>query len=70
MTAAEYRAFKRGIAAAAPLGRMVVPEDVAEAALWFIAGGRSITGQMLVIDGGTHLGSGLRFGKQQARKRR
>jgi len=55
MSAAAYRSFKRGIEATAPLGRMVAPEDVAEAALWFIAGGRCITGQLLVIDSGNHL---------------
>jgi 3-oxoacyl-[acyl-carrier protein] reductase len=55
MTAAAYRKFKRGIEQTAPLRRMVQAEDVAEAALWFIAGGRSITGQLLVIDGGNHL---------------
>jgi 3-oxoacyl-[acyl-carrier protein] reductase len=70
MTASAYRAFKRGIAEASPLGRMVVPEDVAEAALWFIAGGRSITGQLLVIDGGTHLGKGFNFSASPASKRR
>ena len=47
--------FKRGIEQTAPLRRMVQAEDVAEAALWFIVGGRSITGQLLVIDGGNHL---------------
>jgi 3-oxoacyl-[acyl-carrier protein] reductase len=55
MTAAAYRKFKRGIEQTAPLRRMVQAEDVAEAALWFIACGRSITGQLLVIDGGNHL---------------
>jgi 3-oxoacyl-[acyl-carrier protein] reductase len=70
MTAAAYRGFKRGIAKASPLGRMVAPEDVAEAALWFIIGGRTITGQLLVIDGGTHLGKGINIGKPPLRKRR
>jgi 3-oxoacyl-[acyl-carrier protein] reductase len=70
MTAPAYRGFKRGIAEASPLGRMVVPEDVAEAALWFITGGRSITGQLLVIDGGTHLGKGIAIGKSRTRERR
>jgi 3-oxoacyl-[acyl-carrier protein] reductase len=55
MTPAAYRGFKRGIEETAPLGRMVAPEDVAEAALWFIDGGRCTTGQLLVIDSGHHL---------------
>lgn len=55
MTPAAYRGFKRGIEETAPLERMVTAEDVAEAALWFILGGRSITGQLLVIDSGHHM---------------
>jgi 3-oxoacyl-[acyl-carrier protein] reductase len=55
MSATAYRGFKRGIEETAPLGRMVTAEDVAEAALWFILGGRCITGQLLVIDSGNHM---------------
>jgi 3-oxoacyl-[acyl-carrier protein] reductase len=54
-----YRAFKVRVADSAPLKRMTMPEDVAEAALWFIEGGRSITGQFLVVDGGNHLNVNL-----------
>ena len=48
-------ALKRRTAEIAPLRRLVSPADVAEAVSWFALGGRSITGQLLVIDGGTHL---------------
>ena len=48
-------ALKRRTAEIAPLRRLVSPADVAEAVAWFALGGRSITGQLLVIDGGTHL---------------
>jgi len=51
----ELPAFKRKIAEVAPLRRVVSAEEVAEAVCWFALGGRSITGQLLVIDGGTHL---------------
>jgi 3-oxoacyl-[acyl-carrier protein] reductase len=48
-------ALKRRTAEIAPLRRLVSPAEVAEAVSWFALGGRSITGQLLVIDGGTHL---------------
>lgn len=51
----DLAAFKRQSADIAPLQRIVLPEEVAEAALWFAFGGKSITGQLLVIDAGTHL---------------
>lgn len=51
----ELADFKTKTASIAPLGRIVSPDEVAEAALWFALGGRTITGQLLVIDGGTHL---------------
>lgn len=47
--------FKARSAATAPLRRIVTPEDVAEAVGWLALGGRSITGQLLVVDAGTHL---------------
>jgi 3-oxoacyl-[acyl-carrier protein] reductase len=59
MDEARYPAFKAGVAESAPLKRMTTSEDVAEAALWFIEGGRAITGQFLVVDGGNHLNVNL-----------
>lgn len=47
--------LKAKTARMAPLQSIVTPSDVAEATLWFALGGRSVTGQLLVIDGGTHL---------------
>ena len=38
-----------------PCGACPKPEDVAEAVGWFLEGGRLITGQFLVVDGGVHL---------------
>jgi len=48
-------AFKGKVAAASPLQTIVTPADVAEAVCWLALQARSITGQLLVIDGGTHL---------------
>ena len=35
-----------------PLKRFGQPEDVAEAAYYFCAGGSYVTGQVIVVDGG------------------
>lgn len=51
----DYEAFKRRVAEGAPLRRIPDGEDVAEAIVFFAAGAASITGQLLVIDSGTHL---------------
>jgi 3-oxoacyl-[acyl-carrier protein] reductase len=40
-----------------PLRRPSTPEDVAEAIAWLICGAPTVTGELLMIDGGTHLGS-------------
>ena len=47
--------FKEHVTEIAPLKRIPTVEDVAEAILWFATGGACITGQLLVLDGGTHL---------------
>ena len=47
-------AFKRKAAQIAPLRRIVTPAEVAAAVRWFALGGAAITGQLLVIDAGTH----------------
>jgi 3-oxoacyl-[acyl-carrier protein] reductase len=51
----ELREFKQNVSSAAPLKRLVSPQEIAEAVSWFALGGKSITGQLLVVDGGTHL---------------
>ena len=51
----ELKTFKSRVVAVAPLRRLVSPAEVAEAVSWFALGGHSITGQLLVIDAGTHL---------------
>ena len=41
----------------APLERACSPEDVAEAIVWLTTGARTVTGELLLLDGGVHLGS-------------
>ena len=47
--------FKEKVAAVSPLQTIVTPGDVADAVCWLGLKARSVTGQLLVIDGGTHL---------------
>ena len=58
LEAQELSAFKAKVVAISPLQRIVTPTDVAEAVCWFGIHAQSITGQLLVIDGGTHLTTG------------
>ena len=39
-----------------PLGRPCTPEDVAEAVLWLVDGARTVTGELVLLDAGMHLG--------------
>ncbi len=40
-----------------PLQRACTAEDVADAVLWLIEGARTVTGELLLLDSGMHLGS-------------
>jgi 3-oxoacyl-[acyl-carrier protein] reductase len=40
-----------------PLQRPSTPEDVADAIVWLVCGAKTVTGELLMIDGGTHLGT-------------
>jgi 3-oxoacyl-[acyl-carrier protein] reductase len=40
----------------APLGRASTAEDVADAVVWLIEGARTMTGELLLLDSGVHLG--------------
>ena len=50
-----FKQFKKKIAEISPLKMIVEPEDVAQAAIWLGLEARAITGQLLVVDAGTHL---------------
>ncbi len=52
-----YDRIKAGYEAAAPLARASTPEDVAEAVLWLVEGAKTVTGELLLLDGGMHLGA-------------
>jgi len=52
-----YEKLKAGYENTAPLGRASTPEDVAEAVLWLIEGARTMTGELLMLDSGVHLGA-------------
>ena len=41
----------------APLQTTSSPEDVAEAIVWLVTGARTVTGEMLKVDAGVHLGA-------------
>lgn len=53
-----YERFLAGLRENAPLATVTEADDVAEAACWFIEGGRTITGQLLTVDAGMHLTMG------------
>ncbi len=55
MNESKLKQFKQRAADIAPLKRLVTAREVAEAVSWLVLGGKSITGQTIVIDGGTHL---------------
>ena len=51
-------AYEAAVAAqerATPLHRAGTPEDMAEAAVWFIEGATNVTGEILIVDAGAHL---------------
>jgi 3-oxoacyl-[acyl-carrier protein] reductase len=53
---AGYEKVLAGYERATPLGRACTPEDVAEAVLWLIDGARTVTGELILLDSGMHLG--------------
>jgi 3-oxoacyl-[acyl-carrier protein] reductase len=55
----QYEAVKQRVEQRTPLGRVCRPEDVAEAILGLITGPDLVTGQTLVIDGGSLIADSL-----------
>jgi 3-oxoacyl-[acyl-carrier protein] reductase len=51
-----YEKVKAGYERSTPLGRACTPEDVAEAVLWLVDGARTVTGELILLDSGIHLG--------------
>ncbi|MBI2771080.1 MAG: SDR family oxidoreductase [Burkholderiales bacterium] len=52
-----YEKARAGYEKNVPLQRASSPEDVAEAIVWLIDGARTVTGELILLDGGMHLGS-------------
>ena len=55
---AGYEKVKAGYERTAPLRRASTPDDVAEAIVWLVDGARTVTGELLLLDSGMHLGAG------------
>jgi 3-oxoacyl-[acyl-carrier protein] reductase len=53
----QYDKIKAANEQATPLGQASSPEDVADAILWLITSARTMTGELLQLDAGMHLGS-------------
>ena len=51
-----YEAAKKSQETSTPLKRAGTPEDMAEVAVFFIAGAANVTGELLIVDAGMHLG--------------
>ncbi len=51
-----YEKVLSGFVAAAPLKRKIVAEDVADAIVWLVTGAELVTGEIVPISAGTHLG--------------
>lgn len=52
-----YEAAKAAQERTTPLRKAGTPEDMAQAAVWFIEGADLVTGEMLIVDAGAHLGA-------------
>lgn len=51
-----YEAMRNAYEATVPLQRACTPEDVAEAIAWLVDGARTVTGELVLLDSGMHLG--------------
>jgi 3-oxoacyl-[acyl-carrier protein] reductase len=52
----EYAKFKQAYEDSVPLATSASADDVADAVVWFIEGARVVTGELLLVDSGKHLG--------------
>jgi 3-oxoacyl-[acyl-carrier protein] reductase len=60
MGEAAYDKVRAAYEADVPLGVACSPEDVAEAIVWLTDGARTVTGELLLLDSGMHLGRAAR----------
>ena len=54
--AENYQKLKDHYEQSTPLGRACTAEDVAESVLWLLEGARTVTGELILLDSGMHLG--------------
>jgi 3-oxoacyl-[acyl-carrier protein] reductase len=54
------RKLQEGYEASAPLGAACTAEDVAEAVVWLADAARTVTGELVLLDAGLHLGTAMR----------
>ncbi len=57
---AGYAKVKASYERNVPLGRASTPEDIAEAIVWLADGARTVTGELVLLDSGMHLGASRR----------
>lgn len=65
-----YESIKAGYEQATPLGRACSAEDVAEAVVWLVDGARTVTGELILLDAGMHLGTAPRVAAAETRAQR
>jgi 3-oxoacyl-[acyl-carrier protein] reductase len=51
-----YEKVKASYEKATPLRRACSPEDVADAVVWLVDSARTVTGELVLLDSGMHLG--------------
>ncbi|MBI5276710.1 MAG: SDR family oxidoreductase [Burkholderiales bacterium] len=54
--AGNYEKLKQQYEQSTPLGRACTAEDVAETVIWLLEGARTVTGELILMDSGMHLG--------------
>ena len=52
-----YESIRQAYERATPLARACSAEDVAEAVAWLVDGARTVTGELILLDSGMHLGA-------------
>jgi 3-oxoacyl-[acyl-carrier protein] reductase len=57
--AANFEHLKAQYEQSTPLGRACTAEDVAEAVVWLVDGARTVTGELILLDAGMHLGRSM-----------
>ena len=56
----KYEKARDRWAANSPLGKASTPEDIADVAVWLLTGGPTVTGELILVDGGNRLGAAPR----------